>query len=136
MMLIQNSLAFAKEYPAILSLITFVVGLVVGNKQAIGRDKRKEFNEVSQDAFVALDKQLRALDAGSQGNSVGDLLLVESYFPICKRMLFRMRCKQYKNACQGVSEYDVQTSAVSVDPKKLKHLAKCTRKLKSYLRRR
>jgi len=135
-MSLQDALAFARDYSAVLSLATFVLGLIVGNKQAIGRDRRKEFNEVSQEAFVALSRQLKAIEAGSQGQSAGELLLVESYIPFYKRPLFRMHAKRYKTALQGVSTYDVKTSKATVDPARLKHLGRCARNLRSYLRRR
>lgn len=34
--------------PYLLSLFTFFAGLLLGNRLAIGRDKRKEFNNVAQ----------------------------------------------------------------------------------------
>jgi hypothetical protein len=131
-----DALTFAKDYPAVLSLVTFVVGLSVGNRQAIGRDKRKEFNDTTEDAFVALTAQIRALDEGGVRDSVGDLLLVESYIPLYKRWLFRIRVEQYKSAQSGISIYDVETLSSTPDPKKLKRLAACAKKLRWYLRRR
>ena len=135
-MSLQDALQFAKDYSAPLSVVTFVIGLVVGNKQAIGRDRRKEFNEVSETAFVGLNKQLAFIAAGHQGERAGDFLLVEAYIPFYKRSLFRMHVKRYNAALQGVSTYQVETSTVTVDQVKLKHLARCTRNLLSYLRRR
>lgn len=135
-MTIQDALTFAKDYPTIFSLITFITGLIVGNKQALGRDKRKEFNEMSQPAFAALNKQLTAIANGRQGESVGDLLFIESYTPLYKRACFRRHLNQYRDAHQGVSIYDFNTSSVSLDTKKLAHLATCARKLSPYLRRR
>lgn len=39
---------FLKHYSPLLSLFTFLAGLYFGNKQAIGRDRRKEFNEIAE----------------------------------------------------------------------------------------
>lgn len=135
-MSLEEALAFAKDYPALVGLVTFFLGLAIGNKQAIGRDRRKEFNEVSQEAFVALSKQLKAIEAGHQGEAIGDLVLVESYIPFYMRALFRMYVRRYRAALQGVSTYNFATSTVTVDPAKLKHLAACTRHLYFFVRRR
>ncbi len=132
----QDALTFAKDYQAALSLATFFVGLLVGNWQSIGRDKRKEFNDLTKDAFVALTGQIKALDEGGTRESVGDLLLVESYIPLYKRWLFRIRVEQYKSAQSGISTYDIGTLSATLDTKKLRHLAVCAKKLKGYLRRR
>jgi len=50
----QTSLQFLKDYGPIISLITFALGLLLGNWMAIGRDKRKEFNEVAEPMAEAL----------------------------------------------------------------------------------
>jgi len=34
------------------NLITFLSGLIIGNRLAIGRNKRKEFNEISLQLFT------------------------------------------------------------------------------------
>ena len=135
-MSLQDAIQFAKDYSAPLSVVTFLIGLVVGNKQAIGRDRRKEFNEVSETAFVVLSKQLGLIAAGSQGESAGDFLLIEAYIPVYERSLFRMHVRRYRVALQGISTYHVQTGTVTYDQAKLKHLARCTKNLLSYLRRR
>ena len=79
-MTFKEILNFAKEYPAILSLATFFVGLYLGNKQAIGRDRRKEFNEISEDAFIALNKQIEQLKAGFPDQRVSDFSLFTTTF--------------------------------------------------------
>ena len=135
-MSLQDSLQFAKDYSALLSVATFLIGLIVGNKQAIGRDRRKEFNEVSENVFVVLNKQLACIATGSQGESADDFLLTEAYIPFYERSLFRMHVKRYKAALQGVSTYHVETGTVTFDQVKLKHLARCTKNLLSYLQRR
>ena len=39
---------FLKHYTPLISILTFLAGLYIGNKQAIGRDRRKEFNEAAE----------------------------------------------------------------------------------------
>ena len=135
-MSLQDAFLIAKDHSALLSVVTFLIGLIVGNKQAIGRDRRKEFNEVSENAFVMLNKQLALIAAGSEGESAGDFLLIEAYIPVYERSLFRMHVRRYRAALQGVSTYHVKTGTVTFDQVKLKHLARCTKNLLAYLQRR
>lgn len=39
---------FMKHYTPLISILTFLAGLYIGNRQAIGRDRRKEFNEAAE----------------------------------------------------------------------------------------
>lgn len=128
------ALQFAKEYPAVLALVTFGIGLYVGNKQAIGRDKRKEFNDLSETAFIALNKQLEHLKHGLPGHSVDDFPLIYSHIPFYKRWLFKRHVKSYQSARQGISEYDVESGAVNFDKEKLAKLQLSVKALLCYLK--
>lgn len=132
----QDALDFAKEYPAILGLGTFLVGLYFGNTQAIARDRRKEFNELSEEAFVALNKQIEQIKHGLPGQSVGDLLLINSYFPFYKRWLFRRHIEKYKNAQEGLSTYHVGNGSVTFNQEKMTQLGSSAKALLCYLKRR
>jgi hypothetical protein len=56
-------LEFLQKYPVVLNVvtgfITFVLGLFIGHKTALWRDKRKEFNELAKLIKVALELNLR-----------------------------------------------------------------------------
>ncbi|TDB57223.1 hypothetical protein [Photorhabdus khanii] len=54
-----------KHYSPAISVITFIAGLYVGNKQAIGRDKRKEFNALAEPIIESFDIMLRWLELRS-----------------------------------------------------------------------
>ena len=135
-MFFQEALSFAKEYPAVLGLATFLIGLYLGNKQAIGRDRRKEFNELSQDAFVALNKQIEQTKHGLPGQSVADFLLLYNYIPIYKRWLFRRHVKKYNNAHQDLSTYHVESATVTFNQQKMAQLNSSAKALLCYLTRR
>ncbi|MGO4744014.1 hypothetical protein [Serratia quinivorans] len=45
-------------------LVTFALGLYFGNKYAIGRDKRKEFNDIAVPLRVGLIKQIDSIKSG------------------------------------------------------------------------
>ncbi|HGJ5860305.1 MAG TPA: hypothetical protein ACHBX6_11555 [Arsenophonus nasoniae] len=44
-----------KHYSPLISIFTFFLGLYIGNKQAIGRDKRKEFNNYAEPIIKYFD---------------------------------------------------------------------------------
>lgn len=55
---------FINTNGAVISLATFLIGLFFGNWQAIGRDKRKEFNEAVLPIRINLFKQLDLISQG------------------------------------------------------------------------
>ncbi len=134
-MTFQDILNFAKEYPSILNLAIFFIGLYFGNKQAIERDRRKEFNEISEDAFIALNKQIEQLKVGLPGQCVSDFLLIYNYIPFYKRWLFRRHIEKYKNAQQGLSTYHVESGTVTFNQEKMVQLTSSAKVLLCYLKR-
>lgn len=132
----QDVVKFAKDYPAILSLVTFFIGLYVGNKQAIGRDRRKEFNDLSEAAFISLNKQIAQLSAGLPGECANDFLLIHNYIPFYKRWLFRRHIERYERAQQNLSTYQVKTGTVTFDREKMTQLSSSAKALLAYLKRR
>lgn len=48
----------------IVSLFTFGIGVLSGHKLALNRDRRKEFNDVSEPVRLKLLKQIAKMDAG------------------------------------------------------------------------
>ena len=55
--------------PLITGLLGTFVGLILGNRLALGRDKRREFNETASPIFEILEKQKIAAKSGSFPNS-------------------------------------------------------------------
>lgn len=124
-----------RDYAAVLSLLTFLLGLLLGNWLALGRDKRKEFNQVSEEAFLALKRQISAIDNGTSGTSVGDLSLVESYIAPWFRGAYRNTLNKYREA-HGHCTYDAEYGTVTYDEDQLVKLRACAHRLQKYLKRR
>lgn len=49
----------------IVNIILFLAGLIIGNWLAIGRDKRKEFNQIADKVCLALKKQKQRVEENS-----------------------------------------------------------------------
>ena len=93
-------LEFLQKYPVVLNVvtgfITFVVGLFIGHKTALWRDKRKEFNELAKPIKVALELNLR--ESRSKKIDVQDLLSLEL-------MLSGRKKRRYKELCENYQKY-------------------------------
>ncbi|WP_338805127.1 hypothetical protein WDV76_08875 [Xenorhabdus griffiniae] len=50
------------DYAPIISLLCFLLGLYIGNKQAIGRDRRKEFNAAVAPLRKTLRRQIESIE--------------------------------------------------------------------------
>jgi len=133
-----NASDVGKIYAAAFSLCTFLVGLIVGNRLAIGRDKRKEFNDLSVGMFVDLNNQLKDIRYSKSADTKASLLL-EPYFHVYTRMLFRRDVYKYTNAPKVIGTYDEIAGSVTADvdeDEKLVYILWCTKKLLRHLNRR
>lgn len=54
-------------------ILGIFVGGFIGNRLALGRDKRKEFNEISDDLFNRLEQQLAIVKKGGFPNDANEL---------------------------------------------------------------
>jgi hypothetical protein len=70
--ILQGIFHYINGNGAIVGLATFSVGLFWGNQQAIGRDKRKEFNDVALPVREQLLKQLQVNAQGRLGTQILD----------------------------------------------------------------
>jgi len=133
---VSDLLVFVEDNPRMIELAIFALGTLFGNKLAIGRDKRKEFNQLSESSLAALTRQIESIEHGNPGQGLGDLMLLESYMPFYKRGLFRMHVKKYREALNCIGSYDENTATVSFDTEKLSILGRRAKNLRSYLHRR
>ncbi len=126
----EGPLRFAYEHlQAGWTVLSFALGLYLGNRFALFRDKRKEWNDRTEDAYRALKK----------GQLIGsiDAVLIESYLPRWKRKGFAMSLERYYQTWrEAQSSYDPAKGMCSVDPAMNERLDQCTAHLLSFLGRR
>ena len=130
-MLIEDLIDLVKNNSVLVSLFTFFLGLLIGNWQAIGRDKRKEFNELTDALFVDLTKRISANEVYS-----GDIdtVRISTYLFFIQRYFFKRNVKQQRDLINQVGTY--VDGEVIFDLKKLARIIKYQKRILRYLKRR
>lgn len=85
----------------IVNIILFLAGLILGNWLAIGRDKRKEFNEVADEVHFALKKQKETIQNGravKRGPEDKDLEKLKRRIPFYKKRKLDTSLQKYFEA--------------------------------------
>ena len=119
----------------LLNVASALVGTIVGHKWALGRDKRAEFNALTQDAMVALVKQIEAGKAGRPRHRVTmEWELLHVYLSRRQWQRFSSDLEAYNAAGQDVSSHNFEDGTATVDLAKLEHQIACAAQLLRYLR--
>lgn len=135
--LVDNELSYLHYIftynPELFTCLGFLIGILLGSWLAIGRDKRKEFNEISRPLFEELNRNVEYREFGQHANT-GDWRLIESY--IFFKRGFRKAIRNYKEAQKNISSYEPSTGIVTFNEERINNHIVCARKLLSYLKRR
>ena len=70
------------------SLATGLIGLLVGNRLAIGRDKRKEFNAIAERITIVLVKARESLSPSDEWPNKMDIHFFREALPFWRRRCF------------------------------------------------
>lgn len=84
-----------KMSPYLLSFLTFCLGLLLGHRLSLWRDRRKEFNEIAQPLREVLPKERDSASPLAQGLGVIEAGRLESLLPFWRRRAFRNDWKVY-----------------------------------------
>ena len=82
-----------------IKLLIFLLGLVLGNRLAIGRDKRKEYNEVADLIYSALAKEAKSIKSNgavAYGPDYSDLDDLSRRMPFYNKSKFNKALENYK----------------------------------------
>jgi len=100
--------------PVPLSLLTFCVGLIVGHRLSIGRDKRKEYNVAAARIIATLESRL----AGRYVDLAGpdDWIVFEHLLPPLKRGRWQRARKAYEDALTDTVREPTYSSVSNRNP--------------------
>ena len=90
------------EIKYVIPFLTLLIGMVLGNRLAIGRDKRKEFNDMANPLFNELESQRALVLRNRFPRSANDMN--ELTFIPFKRLLSNKKSKQFDLAVANYLE--------------------------------
>ncbi len=95
----------------LISFLTFLLGLLLGNWLAIGRDKRKEFNDAVAPIRSWLLMQRDELSPYNKSPSRNEIDLFVHCLKPWQRASFRRHLENYRAACQNAMYQDAAGQA-------------------------
>lgn len=121
-----------------LSILTFLLGLILGNRLAIGRDKRKEFNEVAYPVYKKISIYLENSNSAELPKYT-ELECLSNFMPIWQRYRYQRILLAYKKNLSDLvlsSKYDPINEIATCDLNAKSLVGKNLELLKKHARRR
>lgn len=127
-MLLDEINKFIQSYAAVFSLFTFLVGLYAGNKMAIGRDKRIEFNEAAIPIRQWLLHEIENPSPITERPTIIEIDQFVQRLPWCKRRCFQIAYERQNHEREKAMARD-DFGSVSYENKKhiIEALSQCLR---------
>ena len=99
---------FLKHYSPLVSLFSFLIGLYVGNRQAIGRDRRKEFNELAEPVIENFSEMKKWLEKQTFTTALllptANIEKLKRRLPARKRKKLECLLNKYRTSLQRIKE--------------------------------
>ena len=109
--------------PILLSLFTFFAGLLIGHRLTLGREKRKEFNEVAQRVRSVLLSECERPSPYSKFISRDDMDLFIQVLPPLKRRGFNRALERYYQAIREAQSRGVTGEVLYTNTDAIKEAA-------------
>lgn len=120
------------EQSVVVGLVTFFLGLILGHRLSLGRDRRKEFNEISQPIRAILMKEKQGPRPLIAGLGALDADQLEFALPYWERRSFRASFIAYQKA---KDDAQIRNSIGEVLYKSTDEIVHCVDRLLRYTRR-
>jgi hypothetical protein len=105
--------------PIWINLLTFLGGLLLGNWLAIGRDRRREFNDAADGIVAKLIEQKRRMSPSSPPPTSLEIYRVEQLLRPWQRRRFRATMEEYRQARRESGVHDAPGGVVYSDPTRI-----------------
>ncbi|MFZ2405242.1 MAG: hypothetical protein WAW41_08910 [Methylobacter sp.] len=110
MSILQEIHVVLSENAELSAILGFLSGMLLDSWLSIGRDKRKEFNDLTKDIYAALNSQI-------ENKSIVRVpinhIFIEPYFSIFKQRSFRNKVSKYAGVPCTSGAYDPLTGTVT-----------------------
>ena len=110
-----------------------ILTLIIQSQTAIGRDRRQEFNRITNPIYSAAMNQINRVRTFVDIES-DQWPIIEKYIPLCQRWLFRRCLRNYQQSDRNLGDYDPNTGSMDYNMEAFDANKKAAKRLLKYLK--